>query len=194
MALFPQGALEGGRAPRHGLLALLPVLALSAGCLSLGGEAADGAPPPAGAVHQVVSTWQPHVVYAADPTHGGTPGPGLAGRLYLFGPEIGYPLGGDGSLVIDLYDASDPARSGVLQERWNFDPQTLKTLLRRDMIGWGYTLFLPWGSYRTDVTRVQLRVRYQPAKGAPIYAECAPLTLAGENGKMVGRQSSKPLN
>src|SRR5262249_19841415 len=47
---------------------------------------------------------------------------------------------------------------------------TLRRLLKKDRIGWGYTLFLPWSTYRPEVTQVRLRVCYQPAQGSPIYA------------------------
>src|SRR5947209_19584624 len=47
---------------------------------------------------QVVAAWNPAVVSTPDPVHGkwGTPNPGLAGRIYLFGPEIAAPLLGNG--------------------------------------------------------------------------------------------------
>jgi len=49
------------------------------------------------------------------------------------------------------------------------------------MIGWGYTLFLPWPDYKPDVTRIQLRVRFEPAKGGlAMYANSEPMTL--DNG------------
>jgi hypothetical protein len=116
----------------------------------------------------------------------------LTGRLYLFGPQIDYPLAGDGSLIVELYAASPPAQPSPTSaaqpsspppaelqrlERWELDKATLHKLLRKDPIGWGYTLFLPWGSYRSDLTQVKLRVCYQPQRGTPLYAD-SPLTLA----------------
>jgi hypothetical protein len=120
----------------------------------------------------------PNVVYTPDPAHGGQSAPGLAGRLYLFGPEIDVPMAGDGSLIVDLYDVTQNPSAPVIMERWNIDKDTLKRLLKRDTIGWGYTLFLPWGSFRPDVTRVLLKARYDPLRGTPLYADSAPMTLA----------------
>src|SRR5262245_8887238 len=176
-------------AGRGGLLAAVALAALAAGCVLLD-RADDGKPPPPGVPCQVVTTWQNCVRFAPDPCHNGAPTPGLAGRLYLFGPKIGHPMTGDGSLVVDLYDETKEGQSVVL-EQWRLDPKSLEMLLRKDMIGWGYTLFLPWGQYRPDITRVRMRARYEPPKGAPIFCESA-VTLAEENGVITPR--STPLS
>jgi hypothetical protein len=140
----------------------------------------------------VVATWNNRVVYAADPVHGGTSTPGLAGRVYLFGPQVDNPLAGDGSFVVDLYD--DSGAKSVLREEWRFDRDTLQKLLRKDMVGWGYTLFLPWGTYKPDVQQVRLQVCYQPAKGTPLYAEGAKMALNKNNpDDVVVRTQSAPV-
>jgi hypothetical protein len=161
-------------------LALLP----SAGCVTLGPllPGSDGA---AGtAPCQVVAWWSNQVMWTPDPTHGGALTPGLAGRVYLFGPEIDFPLIGDGALVVDLLDptAVTPDGSPVLLEEWRLDRDTLKRLLKRDMVGWGYTVFLPWGTYKPEVNRIQLMVRFEPTNrpNLPLYAQSATLTLAQE--------------
>src|SRR5439155_4906861 len=110
---------------------------------------------------------------------GGTPGPGLAGRVYLFGPEIKFPLTGDGGLEVLLSD--ETSGELVQKEAWMIDADTLKKLLRRDQIGWGYTVFLPWTTYRPEITKVRLKVCYLPAHGTPLYSE-VPVTIAPENG------------
>lgn len=172
-------------------LACVGMLA-TAGCVTTGSPAPDVKKPPTGAVCQVVATWNNQVSFTPDPTHGGTPTPGLVGRVYLFGPNIDFPLAGDGSLVVDLYEdetnntapasaSPAPAAAGQptprLVEEWRIDKATMARLLRRDAIGWGYTLFLPWGTYRPDVTHIQLKARYEPTTGTPLYADAAPLTL-----------------
>jgi hypothetical protein len=173
--------------------AALLLLLVSAGCEALDLHDANKPPPPA-AVCQFVATWQNHIVFAPDAMHGGTPMPGLVGRLYLFGPVLGHPVVGDGSLIVDLYDetppdppagtgqpprkpgskpAGPPARKTadkpVLVERWNIDATTLRGLLKRDGFGWGYTLFLPSQRHRPEMTHVRLRIAYlAPApKGNP---------------------------
>jgi hypothetical protein len=128
---------------------------------------------------QVVVTWFPEVVFTPDPAHKGEPAPGLAGRVYLFGPEIGAPLVGDGSIVVDLYEDAPAAkaRPPVPLEEWRLDRDTLARLKRKDAVGWGYTIFLPWGTYKPEITHVHLRLRYDPVGGSPLYAEGSPMIL-----------------
>jgi hypothetical protein len=174
----------------HGLAAAAVLaLLLTAGCSVLDPFVAGGDAPPGGAVYQVVATWKNEVAFAPDPSHAGAPTPGLAGRLYLFGPQIDFPLQGDGNVVVDLYD--ETSGKSVLLEEWRFDRDTLQKLLRKDMIGWGYTLFLPWGTYKPDVKQVRLKLCYQPPGGSPLYADNPVMTLnaAGAPSSPAGDQA-----
>jgi len=65
---------------------------------------------------------------------------------------------------------SGPDGRPVQLEEWTFQRDELKRLLRRDAVGMGYTLFLPWSTYKPDVTQVQLKVAYLGSKGNPLYA------------------------
>jgi hypothetical protein len=125
--------------------------------------------------------WQNKIAYAADPTHGGRMNPGLAGRLYLFGQEIKYPMTGNGALMVEMYDETQG--QPVKVEQWTIDPETLHRLLRRDMIGWGYTLFLPSGTWKPEMSKLLVRTCYQGKTGAPLYTENV-VTLADTNGVM----------
>ena len=143
----------------------------------------DSPPPPSPDCCQVVTTWSNKVHFLPDPTKGGALGPGLAGRLYLFGSQIdadGLPKVGDGMVSVELYDDSGPQPGGVQLEQWHFDQGMLQQLLKRDTVGWGYTLFLPWGSYRPELTKVHLNVRYTPQTGSPLFAPATPITLNHE--------------
>lgn len=167
------------RRPHGVVLGVLAALMMTAGCVGTGPFVGSGDPPQASKVCQIVTTWNREVEFTPDPTHGGAPIPGLSGRLYLFGPEINFPLVGDGSITVDLYNDAPKTPDGkpVLMEEWRIDRDTLKRLLRKDMIGWGYTLFLPWGTYHPEVTQVHLIVRYEPLNGLPLFAPISPLTL-----------------
>lgn len=173
-------ASEAGYRVRRALWCgtVLAVLGL-AGCVHAPAFLVPGNAPPTGAVCQIVSTWNPKVVFTPDPVRGGVESPGLAGRLYLFGAQIDYPLVGDGSLSVDLYDETprDGKNGPVLLEKWEIDKDTLKRLLRRDTIGWGYTLFLPWGTYSPQITQVNLYLKYTPAHATPMYTNSGPVTL-----------------
>ena len=83
-------------------------LASVVGCVHLPKTGSDD-PMPHGAVCQIVATWNHQVVFAPDPTHNGAPTPGLAGRLYLFGQEVSFPLVEEGSLIVDLFDDTKSA-------------------------------------------------------------------------------------
>jgi len=128
---------------------------------------------------QLVATWNSKVVTTADPTKGGEPLTGLAGRVYLFTEGLQSIQADQGSITVYLYDHSQVKRGGhsKLLEEWHFDPATLKRLQKKDAFGWGYTLFLPWGTYRPDIPIVHMQVVYEPNGGEPIHAQGQPLTL-----------------
>ena len=165
----------------HGLL--MALICLSAGCvLTESAQRPKEQPPPTGEVHQVAADWENRIVVTPDVVNGGTPLVGLAGRLYLFGEQFGQPVLGDGMAVIELCDVARLDQQGKPQllERWEIDRTTLKRLVKKDMIGWGYTLFLPWQTYRPDLGRVQLQVRFLPDKGLPLFSPPSLVALRND--------------
>jgi hypothetical protein len=117
-----------------------------------------------------------------DVVNNGAPLVGLAGRVYLFGQALGHPVAGNGMAIIELQDLThaNAQTKPRLLERWEIDSVTLNRLLRKDTIGWGYTLFLPWSTYRQDISKVQLQVRYVPEKGLPLFSPPAVVTLSSD--------------
>jgi hypothetical protein len=140
---------------------------------------------PVAPVGQIATTWTNQVLFTPDPTHGGASTPGLAGRLYLF-DERGFPVVGYGAVTVELYDDSAKSKGGQakLLELWTIDKEPLRRLLRRDTIGWGYSLFLPWGTYSPAITAVQLKVRYDAPKSMPLYNE-STVTLNSQGNARV---------
>ena len=188
MATIPALSLTRGAATRVGLLAL-PLVALLAGCVTTNDLVPWAASKKVeNPVCQICCMWQNSVQFAADPTRNGTPGPGLAGRLFLFGKTLGHPLKAEGSLVVDLFDES--SGKPVHQEQWRIDPETLQLLVSKDIVGLGYTLFLPWSRYKPETSKVRLRIAFTPA-GSPsaVFTENA-VTLADGNG--VIREGTAP--
>src|SRR5262249_49915429 len=117
------------------ILPVFPLLAfLASGCISTDSIPFLTKTAPPKPVCQVVATWYPEVVFTPDPAHNGEPSPGLAGRVYLFGSEVGAPLTGDGSMVVDLYDdaPADKTRGSLPLEEWRLDQDTLACLKRQD--------------------------------------------------------------
>ncbi len=172
MEPVPQKVVRGWFA---GLVYLGVVFA--SGCVTTAELLPGHEAPPAGKVAQVHATFHNQVIFSPDPANGGANGPGLAGRLYLFGPDMGYPLVGDGAVVVDLFDPTQPGPDGKPKqlERWVLNKDLLQRCLRKDTIGWGYTLLLPWGTYRQDLAQVLIKVRYDAPKAPPIYAN--PITV-----------------
>lgn len=196
MENLPQGLTAHPKAhpwQRVGWLAAFALGLGTLGCETLGHFASrtDDVPKPSPSCCQAVVTWSNKVHSAPDVMNNGAPMPGLAGRLYLFGPTIDYPLVGDGSVTIDLFDDAAPQPQTQPLERWHIDADTLKRLVKKDAIGWGYTLFLPWSSCKREITRVHLTVRFDQKTGTPLYTPSGPLTLE-HPGAAPDAQSSHP--
>jgi hypothetical protein len=123
-------------------------------------------------VEKLVIVWHNQVIGGIDPLNHGEPMYGLAGRVYLSGHELSEMLPADGRLVVELYALlpEQPQGPPVRQGQWVIEKDTLNgKCLSKDVFGQGYTLNLPWPSYRPDVTRLEIRTRYEPAKGMPVY-------------------------
>jgi hypothetical protein len=182
--------------PPRAAAALL--LVLPAGCVAFDKTPLDAeAPPPPAPPCQLSAFWDTRIHFTPDPTHNGAQTPTLAGRVYLWGPQMDIPLTGDGSLSVVAYDGSAPnAPDAVPLEAWQFDPDTLHRLLKKDVVGWGYTLPLPWPDLPPTLTRVRMRVCYQASKGgAPLYSDSAPVALDNALATPAGpvvTQSAKP--
>jgi hypothetical protein len=125
---------------------------------------------------EVATSWLNRVQYTPDVANDGVPTPGLVCRVYLFDQAETHPLVGDGSVTITLFDDTHGPATQPL-EQWYIDPATLKKFLKKDMVGPGYTLFLPWKSCRPEVVKTHLTCKYEPATGSPIYGPVTPLTL-----------------
>ena len=158
------------------------------GCVTLEPWAKKHDAPPAGQVTQIAVTWDKAIAFVPDFTHGGAMMPGLMCRIYLFGADAAVPLAGDGTVSIDLFDDT-PLHSGgqsTLKEKWNLDKDTLKGSMRKDLVGWGYTLFLPWATYNPNIKQVHMMVRYTPAQGMPFYSPSQTMALIHPDGSPAG--------
>lgn len=168
----PGTCARAGRSARRATAwcALLGALALAlAGCAMTDSHVAKK-PPPCGAVCQVAATWDNQVQMIPDPVNGGKPSPVLAGRVFLF--DQGYQsLSHDvGKITVQLFVEGPPGAEPVLVERWNLDGKTLERLGSRDMVGWGYNLLLPWGTYNPVVSNVEIAVCYEAPGKVPLYS------------------------
>ena len=144
---------------------------------------------------RLAARWEPTVRYTQDPMNNGAPLPGIAGRVYLMraGSEI-TTLVGNGSLTIELFDEAQPPgpQGPAPVYHWSFDAGTLQKLLRRDVVGWGYTLFLPCLPLRTDIANASIKVRYDQDKCLPLFAEPAKYSLSNGADAAVQQVSHNP--
>jgi hypothetical protein len=122
---------------------------------------------------QIAIGWRHWIDYLPDPTRDGKMGPGLAGQMFLFSRGL-QTVDAEGTLTVDLYDETPypPGQpGGNIPERWVFDRDALKKLHSVDeRFGKCYVLFLPWVTYRPEVTKVRISVRYE-ADGKVIIPE-----------------------
>ena len=96
-----------------------------------------------------------------------------------------------GTLTVELFNPAElgPEGGPKLIEKWIISPQDFHRLKRPDVFGTGYSLFLPWGTFRPDLTQIHLRVCFQQKTGAPLYANSGLLKL-GDGGVQETRTSN----
>jgi len=138
-------------------------------------------------VAEVATAWRNKIEYLPNPAANGAMQPGLAGQVFLYTAEA-KPAVADGSLIVDLIDETPrpPGVPPLTPERWEFKKDVLKNLRTLDeRFGECYVIFLPWPTYRPDVTHIRLRVRYEPDGGGfPIYAPETRLILGAASGSI----------
>ena len=176
-------AVKGGARRGFSLAALL--LALASGCVSSGQVTSDLVT--TNQVSQVVGVWNNQVLIGVDPAHNGAPMYGLAGRIFLYSAGMDRNLYSDGNMVIEMWGTppEQPQSPPVRLESWEIKKDILNSAcLRKDGFGEGYTLNLPWPSYRPDLSQLQMRVRYEPPKGLPVYGESTVVLNRGANPEL----------
>ena len=114
-----------------------------------------------------------------DPWHNGATLPVLAGRLYLFNEELHGGVDAHGKVIVQMFDMTNTGNKGPgqLLGKWEFDSAHLRSLKRKDYMGDGYTLVLPWEQYSPAVRDVQIQVVYVAKNGSPRHAEPQNMTL-----------------
>jgi len=158
------------------------VLTLIVGCAGSHSMVGGPAETPSPAVAQILAIWNNQVITGVDPAHNGAPMCGLAGRVYLCGAGMREFVLADGKLVVELYGPPPPGQpqgAPVRMEVWEIKKELLNSGYKRnDGVGQGYSLSLPWPSYRPDIAQVQMRVHYEADKGGiPVYAAESTVTL-----------------
>jgi hypothetical protein len=128
-------------------------------------------------VKEMLTVWDARIRMAEDSTHDGIQRPGLVGRLVLLN-DNGFQ-DAHGRVIVKMEDLTHPEPGKPFEKlgEWSFPVDALKQLKRRDPLGDGYTLFLPWPNYHPAIKEVQVRVCYVPEKGTPRYSTPTRLHL-----------------
>lgn len=134
------------------------------------------APPFAGTrVTRINAAWDPVVCFLPDVINGKEV-PCLTGRLYLYSDPNANPVTVDGKVVVQLLDHGGPGGERRCLEQWNVDSDQLRRMLGKDLTGQGYTLCLPWTTYRGNVQGLSLSVAFTADGGPTIQAPLHWLT------------------
>jgi len=166
------------------MMALAAITLAHTGCIHQGDLQPDApkplVPPPKPSTppSHVIGCWKKNVEIGTD-TVTQKPLAGISGRVYLLDESGTYSMPGDGELTVELYDDSGRAQGEASKklEIWNIDPDTLKKLMQKDFMGPGYTLSLPWSTYRQDITQVHMAVSFKPKSGSPVAWTGSPMTI-----------------
>ncbi|MGE0529287.1 MAG: hypothetical protein AB7P49_19690, partial [Bdellovibrionales bacterium] len=132
----------------------------------------DHKPPPQMNVSQIATTWDNQVHIVPDPIHPGQSVPSLSARVYLFGSNDGHPVLGDGEMVVQMfYDTvGEQGPQRIMLEQWQLPNSILAKLVNKDMIGWGYSITLPWTSHNISIANVEMVVAYRNSSGNQTFA------------------------
>jgi hypothetical protein len=105
---------------------------------------------------QITTRWEREIHFPANIKDGGKPIAQIVGTMLVY-------------LYNDMPEAQDIKEP---LDIWVISTADVKRLERRDAAGWGYTLLLPWTSYKPDLTRVRIQVRFDRIGGKdPLYSD-----------------------
>ena len=142
---------------------------------------------PTGKPDQVGAIWMDGVDVKPDPMQNGIIVPGFAGRIYFMrtkpGGDQGETVAISSPVSIQAYLVQSNNQSVPL-EQWTIQPEHLPLLLKRDMAGWGYSVWLPWNSYSPEIKQIRLIVVYQDKdQSTPIRSEAMTIRIQDANAK-----------
>ena len=126
---------------------------------------------PTGRPTEIAAIWQDGVDVKLDGQNGGFPTPGFAGRIFFMQAREGMPgqtVLVNGTLKVLLYD--DKPSQGPPQplETWTILPEHMSLLIKKDLTGWGYSVWLPWNTYDQSIRNVRMIVEYTEKDGTKI--------------------------
>jgi hypothetical protein len=141
---------------------------------------------PSGKPNEIAAMWQDGVDVQLDPNQGGLASPGFAGRVVFMEVRNGKPaetVAVDGTLIVKLYEDKPYQGPPTPMETWTILPEHMPGIMRRDLSGWGYVLWLPWSSYNRNLRSARLTVEFHPKDGSrPLQGEPTKIELQNRRG------------
>jgi len=140
--------------------------------------------PPPPKVAKVGMMWDKGIRTGVDPANRGAPMYGVSGHIYLFSEGLKDNLAAEGDVVVEMWGiVPEHAQNGPeCLQVWRLKKEDLNGVCHQMTGSFGgpcYAVNLPWPGYRPDITQAQMRLRYEPAKGLPVY-EMGMIALANE--------------
>ena len=168
-------------------LLMCACLLSSAGCQSLGdmnffGWGEEKAPTKKPT--QLYALWQEGVDVQLDNRQGGMAVPGFAGRVIFQSPSAGRfseTVAVEGTLLVSLYADGPQQNPQQPLETWTIKPEHMPQLLKKDLAGWGYALWLPWNTYNPAIRSGRLTVQFTTKEGDVLRGEPSQLLLQNSN-------------
>ncbi len=177
------------------LLLLGAVMLVEGGCRTVPIASRESpAKPAATAISKVVVLWTEAVLRANNlPV-----AQGFAAKVYLFGPDSREPVTTPGKFTIYAYDETATGEqvkeaAGSQPDRsWEFQESELRGLLKKDAIGWSYSIWVAYGPPTGSERRVTLRLSFTPDNERQVLSESSLVTLPAVNP--VGPRKSRSTN
>ena len=176
------------------MLWLLVLTTCSLGCNTLS-EAeffADGSTKPGtGKPTSIYAIWQEGVDMQLDPRQGGLAVPGFSGKVNFQHQKAGSKaetVSAQGTLLVSFYpDLPNQVGPAQAMETWKILPEHLPPLLKKDVSGWGYVLWLPWNSYNPNIRSGRLTVEFTSMTGEVLRADTERIKIQ-DPSRMTGQR------
>jgi hypothetical protein len=125
---------------------------------------------------------------------------GFVGKIYLFGGDGSQTITAPGKFMFCAYNDSkgrvEPGNEHIKPDRvWEFRESELRSMLKKDLVGWSYSFWLPYGPPDSSERLCSMIVVFTPEQGQKVISETSLVTLPAVGGGQSGVQmlsSAKP--